>query len=115
VPIPAGIGVAPARQGGGGSAGTGHCQYPVRTRTPAGVVEVTSARPRTLGDFFAVWGQPLSHGRLLSFPGRVQAFVAGTAYRGDPRAIPLTRHAVIAVELGGAVVPHPTYLFPPGL
>jgi hypothetical protein len=59
----------------------------------------------TLGRFFAIWGQPL----------RGRAYVNGRPWRGDPRRIPLERHAQIVLEVGGYVRPHATYRFPPGL
>jgi hypothetical protein len=116
--LPPGIGVAaPRRQGA--SIRAGRCWYPVRTMDPTGVVEVHSVRTPRLGDLFAIWGQPLAQRRLLSFraaPGaRVQAFVNGRRWTGDPRAIPLRRHAQIVLQVRGFVPPHPSYRFPKGL
>jgi hypothetical protein len=68
----------------------------------------------TLGDLFAVWGQRLSRGRLLSFGGKLRVYVAGKLRRGDPRTTPLTYHAQIVVQVGGYVPPHACYLFGPG-
>jgi hypothetical protein len=45
----------------------------------------------------------------------VVAFVDGHRWHGDPRGIPLRRHAQIVLELGEFVRPHPAYLFPAGL
>jgi hypothetical protein len=42
-------------------------------------------------------------------------FVGGRPFAGDPRRVPLTRHAQIVVEVGGHVAPHPSYLFPKGV
>jgi hypothetical protein len=100
VVIPADIGVR------------GSCRYPLRTLTPTGVVELD--RPgQTLGDFFAVWRMPLSGRRLLTFHGTVTAYVGGTRWDGNVRAIPLTDRAEIVVEVGGYIRPHRFYLFPP--
>jgi hypothetical protein len=100
VVIPANIGV---RDG---------CRYPLRTLTPTGVVELD--RPElTLGDFFAVWGMPLSDRRLLTFRGDVSAFVAGKRWKGDVRTIRLYDRAQIVLESGGYIRPHSFYLFPP--
>jgi hypothetical protein len=41
--------------------------------------------------------------------------VGGRPWRGDPNAIPLTRHAQIVLEIGPYIPPHRTYLFRPGL
>jgi hypothetical protein len=93
----------------------GGCAYPIVTREPTGVLEVAPGRERTLGDLFALWGQPLSRRRLAGFSGEVQAFVAAKRRRGDPRRIPLRRHAQIVLEVGGYIPPHRSYRFPPGL
>jgi hypothetical protein len=111
--IPAAIGVARPSRTSFGRVSPGGCTYPLRTLDPTGVIEVGTRA--TLADFFAVWGQPLGPRRIAGFRGRVLAFVGGKRWRGDPRAIPLTRHAQIVLELGGHVPPHPRYLFPPGL
>lgn len=98
--VPPGIGRGP------------HCAYPVSTSAPTGVVHVRAAA--TLGDVFRVWGRALGSNRLLSFRGRVLAFVGGRRVGGDPRTIRLTRHAQIVLEVGGYLPPHPSYLFPKG-
>ncbi len=110
-----GIGIAPPRTRRGAYVAGGRCSYPLRTREPTGVVEVAAGTSATLGQLFDVWGQPLSRRRMAGFRSRVRAYVAGVAWRGDPRAIPLTRHAQIVVEVGRYVRPHMRYLFPPGL
>jgi hypothetical protein len=112
-----GIGIAPPRTREGAYVRGGRCSYPVRTREPTGVIEVEGGGPRPLrlGDLFDLWGQPLGPRRLAGFRGRVQTYVGGQAWRGDPRAIPLARHAQIVLEVGGHVPPHASYRFPPGL
>jgi hypothetical protein len=115
IAIPAGIGVAPPQRRDGAYVRGGRCSYPLRTFEPTGVIELGRGPTRTLGDFFAVWGQPLSLRRLLSFRAPVLAFVDGRAWRGDPRAIPLARHAQIVLEVGGALPPHRVYRFANGL
>jgi hypothetical protein len=114
--VPPGIGIAPPRIRRGAYVPRGRCSYPVRTREPTGVVEVSRAGPtKTLGDLFAVWGQPLSRTRMAGFRGVVTAYVAGRRWSRDPRSIPLHRHAQIVLQVGGQVAPHPAYRFPPGL
>jgi hypothetical protein len=112
--VPAGIGVAPPLRFSNGFVVGGRCSYPLRTVEPTGVTEVDAAVRPTLGDLFAVWGRRLAPNRLLSFSGRVQAYVAGERWRGDPRRIPLRRHAQIVLEVGGYVPPHRSYLFGEG-
>jgi hypothetical protein len=117
--VPAGIGVAPPRVRDGAYVKNGRCWYPVRTLEPTGLIERDEGTRVTLGEFFAVWGQPLSTSRVVGFPARIQesvsAFVDGRRWRGDPRAIPLTRHAAIVLEVGGYFPPTRRYVFPPGL
>ena len=98
--VPAGIGRGPG------------CAYPLSTAAPTGVVRVRGAA--TLGDLFRIWGKPFGRERLLSFRGRVAAFVGARRVAGDPRAIRLAPHAQIVLEVGRHVAPHPSYLFPKG-
>ena len=112
--VPAGVGVAPPVQKEHGRVTAGRCLYPLRTREPTGVIEVAAAGQHRLGEFFRIWGQPLSPFRIAGFRSaqRVLAFVNGRRYSGDPRTIPLRRHDEIVLEIGGYVVPHTSYLFP---
>jgi hypothetical protein len=118
--IPPGIGVAPplARRGAAYVVG-GRCSYPARTIEPTGVIQVAQGPRLTLGDFFALWGEPLSRTRLLSFKergeGRIRAFYKGRQWRGAPAAIPLTHHAEITLEVNGFVPVRVGYRFRPGL
>jgi hypothetical protein len=102
--IPAGIGISRARV----------CTYPARTVEPTGVVEFDAAKRLTVGEFFRIWGQRLEPNRLLSFAGRVRAYVGGERWRGPVRSIPLERHAEIVLEVGPYVPPHAKFLFGPG-
>jgi hypothetical protein len=114
--VPPGIGIAPPRSRQGAYESSGRCSYPLRTREPTGVIEVADTpRPKTLGDLFAVWGQPLSRKAMAGFRGPVRAYVGGRAWHGAPGAIRLERHAQIVLEVGGYVRPHASYRFPPGL
>ncbi len=90
------------------------CAYPLRTTAPTGVVEVRRGGGYTLGDLFRIWGRRLGPRALLSFPGRVTVYVGGRLRAGDPRTVPLARHAQIVVEVGAHVAPHSFYLFPRG-
>jgi hypothetical protein len=110
-----GIGLAPPLRRDGAYVRGGRCSYPIVTHEPTGVLEVAPGRELRLGHLFELWGQPLSRRRIASFEGEVQAFVAGRPWRGDPRDIPLRRHAQIVLEVGGYIPPHPSYRFPPGL
>jgi hypothetical protein len=117
--VPAGIGVAPPRRIRGPYVVAGRCSYAARTREPTGVFEIERGRSLRLGQLFSLWGQALSPVRLAGFRvagrERVLAFVGGRRWRGDPRTIPLRRHAQIVLEIGGYVPPHATYRFRKGL
>ncbi len=119
VVVPAGIALAPPWRSPRPHVIDGACSYAARTRTSIGVIEVASGSQVTLGDFFDLWGQPLGQRRLAGFrtaPGRhVRAYVDGRPWGGSLRAIPLRRHAAIALELGRYVPPHPSFRFGMGL
>jgi hypothetical protein len=120
VVVPAGIGMAPPLRARGAYVRAARCSYPVRTREPTGLLELDPRKgPFTLADLFAIWGQPLSATRLAGFrapPGtRVAAFLDGRPWAGDPRALPLRRHAVIVLQVAGHMPPHAIYRFPRGL
>ena len=113
--VPPGIGIAGPVVRRHGRVVGGRCSFPLRTREPTGTVELARGARLTLGEFFAVWGQPLTRGRLLAFRGRVRAYMNGRARGGNPRRIALAPHANVVLEVGGHVPPHPGYLFPGGL
>jgi hypothetical protein len=115
LPIPSAIGIAPPLRRSGVYVHGGSCSYPLRTFEPTGVVVVDSGGALTAGTLFDVWGQRLASGALAGLRGHVLAFVDGRRWTGQPRTIPLRRHAEIVLEIGGYVVPHPAYRFPPGL
>ena len=95
-------------------AGPRGCSYPIRTDEPTGVANVRTGGRYVLGDLFRVWGRRVGPNRLLSFRGPVSVYVGGRPFHGDPRTVPLRRHAEIVVEIGGHVAPHTSYLFPKG-
>jgi len=81
------------------------CLYWIHTHTPDGIIHVESPvmRTFTLGNFFDIWGQPLSStavGPLRLKKGALHAFLDGHPYSGDPRKIELTLHADFVLEAG---------------
>ena len=82
------------------------CIYWVHTHTPDGIIHIEAPQFRsfTLGDFFAVWGQPLSRAQAAAAHAAkgqtLRVWVNGTRYTGDPRMIPLAAHADIVIEAG---------------
>jgi len=110
VPVPGGIGDATGRP-------LASCLYWLHTHAPDGLIHVESPARRTytLGQFFAVWRQPLGRTRVLGLQvnatHRVRTYVDGRLYRGDPRALPLTQHARITLEVGPPWTPPPPFTF----
>ena len=94
--------------------GTGF--YWLHTHDTTGVIHIESPVQRryTLGEFFDLWGQPLSPTQVGPERGPVTALVDGTRFVGDPRDIPLDAHAVVQLDVG-AVHPFERYPFAPGL
>jgi hypothetical protein len=92
------------------------CLYWLHTHDATGVIHIESpdTRTYTLGQFFDVWGQPLSRSRAASLRGSLQVFVGDKLVDSDPRAIVLKSHELITIEQGRTVAP-PPYRFAPGL
>src|SRR5690349_23935060 len=97
VEIPAFIGIPQAAQ----------CIYWLHTHTPDGFIHVEAPVDRsfTLGDFFAVWGQPLDRTHIGSATATKKSeslrdWVNGARYTGNPAQIPLTAHADIITQVG---------------
>ncbi len=114
VVVPAGIGIAGGRRDGAFVRG-GRCRHALSTTDPTGVIEIVRGTRATLGDLFAVWGEPLSPRRIASFRGRVRAYVDGQRATGDPGAIRLRRHAQVVLAIGPDVPIHSSFAFRAGL
>jgi hypothetical protein len=114
--IPAGIGIPGPQQVIDGLVAGGKCLYWLHTHDATGVVHIESSvrRVYTLGQFFDVWGRPLSDTQVGGATGHVTAFVNGKRFAGDPGSIKLTPHAVIQLDVGKIVPPQP-FTFPAGL
>src|SRR6266542_4253622 len=74
-----------------------------------GVVHIESPirRTFTLGDFFAIWQQPLSGSQVGPAQGAVIAYLNGARVTTNPSDIPLTSHALIQLDVGADVPPYP--------
>jgi hypothetical protein len=118
--VPYGIGVLPPLQLQQTPAGPfvvgGAAFYWLHTHDRSGVIHVESPvrRRYTLGEFFDVWGQPLSPTRVGPARGPVTILVDGAVVSGDPREVPLDAHSVIQLDVG-SVVPFQPFAFPAGL
>ena len=95
---------------------SGSCFYWLHSHATDGVIHIESPVQRTftLGNWFDIWGQPLTASRVGSDTGQVTAYVDGNRFDGDPRSIPLNAHAVIQLNVG-TDVPFRPYTFPQGL
>ena len=86
---------------------SGKCFSWLHTHMSDGVIHVESPSQRgyTLGQFFDLWGQPLSAAQVGPVTGTVTAFYRGKPYTGsDLRTIPLTAHADIQLDIGQPLV-----------
>jgi hypothetical protein len=90
----------------------GQCFYWLHTHTPDGIIHIESpvVRSFTLGQFFAVWGEPLTRTRAsdakLRAGEKMTVWLNGSRYAGDPRTIPLAQHTDITIDVG-APAPKP--------
>lgn len=117
IAIPYAIGIVRPFQVNNGFVGVGRGIYWLHTHDATGVIHVESPDDRiyTLGNFFDIWGQPLTSGEVAGLKGVVRAFVDGKPFPGDPRSIVLSAHTQITLEVGAPLVTPPTYAFPAGL
>lgn len=116
--VPAGIGVGTPKTTvptDDGPLVSGPCYYWINTRTQDGLIHVQApqAGTYTLGQLFDLWGQPLSATQAGPASGAVTVLVNGSQYSGEPRAVPLTQHAVVQLDVGSAT-PFNSYSFPAG-
>lgn len=107
--VPYGIGITSARVEQtpvGPFVGGGGCFYWLHTHAADGIIHIESPVERiyTLGDFFDIWGQPLSATQVGPIKGKVTALYNGQVFLGDPREIPLTAHAQIQLDVGTPLV-----------
>jgi hypothetical protein len=117
--VPAGIGIWPPlgpqnyRNGQFGVTAE-NCLTWLSTRYADGLVHVESSEQRSfdLGDFFAVWGQPLGRSQVGPASGPVTAIVNGEVWTGDPRRIPLASHTQIQLQVGEPLVAPGSIDFP---
>jgi hypothetical protein len=77
-------------------------------------IESPDTRTYTLGNWFDVWGKPLSKTQAAGLKGDLKVFVGNRAFSGDPRTIVLKPHELITIEQGKVVEP-PPFTFPPGV
>ncbi|HCY61669.1 MAG TPA: hypothetical protein DHV59_02250 [Oxalobacteraceae bacterium] len=92
------------------------CDYEVHTHDRSGTIHTASTEYKrfTLGDFFAIWGQPLSLTNVAGFTdapiviyiedkGDLRRFI------GNPTTIDLASHRSIVIQIGTPLTEIPTY------
>jgi hypothetical protein len=119
--VPAGIGIAPPLQVEetpvGAFVAGATCFMWLHTHSADGIIHTESpiTRVYTLGNFFDIWGQPLSRRQVGPARGEVTAFYDGRVFAGNPRRIPLLTHAQIQLDVGRPLIAPERITFPRGL
>ena len=126
IAIPENIGLVAQGSPGIGDPATREvgCFYPLVTTDASGKIRTKpgSATPYTLGQFFALWGQPLSATNVAGYAGKpVKVFVRDgatlTEYTDALDALPLTANREITLQVGSALndIPNFEWKNPPPL
>ena len=119
--IPYGVGIPgfqaeqtdnPSPAGPGPFVVTGNCYYWLHVHTTDGIVHIESPSTTqgfTLGQFFDIWGVPLSSTQVGPATGNVTVFFTSPGqspklYTGNPRNLPLGDHYQIQLVVGQPVV-----------
>jgi hypothetical protein len=91
------------------------CYYWLHTHDATGIVHIEAPVTTTfnLGQFFDIWGEPLSSDNVAGFTGTVTAYVDSTLYTGDLGAIDFQEHRQITLIVGTVPDTIPVYAFPP--
>jgi hypothetical protein len=91
------------------------CLYWLHTHDTSGIIHIEAPHriSPTLGNFFDIWGQPLSRQRVadhvVGAGQALQVYVGPTLYSGNPRSIPLYEHTKVTLEIG------PPFIDPPSV
>jgi len=92
------------------------CHYYIHTHDRSGKlhVEAPAAGTFTLGQYFAIWGQPLTATNVAGITGMPQTIYITenstvTQFTGDPATIELASHRHIAIVLGTAITQVPYF------
>jgi hypothetical protein len=119
--IPYGVGIGPPLQGVNTVAGPfveqGSCFMWLHTHALDGIIHMEAPKPTkfTLGQFFAIWGQPLSRIRVGPARGKVTVFYNGKVWTASPASIPLSSELQVQLDVGKPVVAPEQIKFPKGL
>jgi hypothetical protein len=119
--IPYGIGIGPPLAGVQTPAGPfvveGSCFMWLHTHASDGIIHIESptSRTYTLGQFFKVWGQPLTRSEVGPAKGKVTAFYNDKVWTAPLGRIPLTARAQIQLDVGAPLIAPEHIRFPVGL
>ncbi len=98
------------------------CAYELHTHDSSGIIHVETSIEKkfTLGQFFAVWGQPLSKENVAGLGGSpVRVFIEDAGlleeYTGDPNAIELKQKRSVYIILGDVPPYLPKHAWPDDL
>jgi hypothetical protein len=89
------------------------CLYWLHTHDDSGIIHIEAPNQiaPTLGNFFDIWGQPLSRRQVWHFTVNrghsMRVFVGHQLITGDPRSIKLFFHTIVTVEIGPPFVAVP--------
>lgn len=113
VTIPANVGIRIA-------SATNYCLYWLHTHDATGIIHIEAPHKvqKTLGNFFDIWGQPLSRHQVATQTvpqGKtMKVWVNGKPYSGNPRSIVLTAHEKITIDVGPPFPGPQPFTFPAG-
>jgi hypothetical protein len=106
--VPSNIGIHPQQPA--------RCFYLIHTHDKSGKIHVEAAAPGTftLGQLFAIWGQPLETDNVAGITGKpivVYSTENATVTKVDTdwKAIELTTHKEITIQIGTAITEIPNY------
>jgi hypothetical protein len=117
IAVPRGVGILPPFTISNGFVGSGKGFYWLHTHDATGILHVESPDNRvyTLGNFFDIWGQPLTESNVAGLKGPTRVYVNGRMQFGKARDLPLRAHDQIALVIGRPAMPPPQIVFPEGL
>jgi hypothetical protein len=92
------------------------CAYPVHTDDESGKIrmDASTGASYTLGQFFSVWGQPLTASNVAGLTGMpITIYVNNggqlSKYTGDPASLVLPPHGEVSIEIGSPLGQVPTF------
>jgi hypothetical protein len=93
------------------------CLAWVHTHDGSGIIHIEAphAFHPTLGNFFDIWGQPLSRTQVWTYAvpagKQLRVYVGRRVERGNPRAVRLKAHTAVTIEIGPPFVAPPPVNF----